>query len=249
MTKFNEILRSDLASELVKAKVTTLEEQVKREEVRLSDTQARAINKSAGRYISICSPIALESNYPLFSRLSSAIATDLKSLVKGDKLLVIGLGNPSLSSDSLGAKTVEKLSVNDNLSAFCPLVSGLTGIESFDLCKAVVEVSNPSTVLCVDSLCAADRNRIATVFQLTDTGIIPGSGVGNHRRALNQKSLGVVTLSLGVPLVVYLSTLIREAGGDENRSDPELIVTPKDVDLLVENCAEILASAITTAIN
>lgn len=249
MANFNGFLRSDLASELVKTTSKVLDERITREEVRLNRAQAKEINKREGEYISFTSPIALEGNFALFSRLSNALAVDIKRLIRGKRLLVIGLGNPSLSSDSLGPKTVEKLSVSDNLLSFCPLVSGLTGIESFDLCKAVAREVNPDTVLCVDSLCAADRKRIATVFQLTDTGIIPGSGVGNHQRALDRETLGVQTLSLGVPLVVYLSTLIREAGGDENLSDPELIVTPKEVDVLVENCAEILASAIASAVN
>ena len=124
-----------------------------------------------------------------------------------------------------------------------PGVPGITGIESFDVVKGVCDEVRPTLVIAVDSLAAASAARLGTVIQLCDAGITPGSGVSNHKRRLSRDTLGVQVIGLGVPLVVYASTLVRDAGGDEGRFG-SLIVTPKEVDVYVADAAEIIADAI-----
>ena len=133
------------------------------------------------------------------------------------------------------------------LCALTPNVLGMTGIESYDIISAVADRIKPDAVLVIDALTAAAPSRIASAFQVTDSGITPGSGVENHRRRLDEKSLGFRVVSVGVPLVVYSSTIAREFCSAAEGGAGDMIVTPKDVDILVEDCAKIISGAINGA--
>ena len=165
-----------------------------------------------------------------------------------------------MPADSLGGKKGGRMgstrrgvqrSAGGALSVLTPSVAGVTGVESFDVVAGVVERTRPDAVIAVDSLASAAASRIASAFQATDTGITPGSGVSNHRERLCRDSLGVPVVSLGVPLVVYASTLIEDATGKPCPAESEdvgnMVVTPKDIDLYVADCADILASAVMRA--
>lgn len=200
--------------------------------------------------------------------------------------LIIGLGNKNMTADALGNKVCDKLIVTrhiydmiknefnhslNNLSAIAPQVLGVTGIETFDVLEGIVNKTKPDLVIIVDSLASQKTGRIATTFQLSDSGIIPGSGLNNPRMEISQKTLGVPVISIGVPLVVYARTisfdvmqsLFNKAGQgvlSEDRVSEilnecvkdtvgDLVVTPKDIDVIVNDCAYILAVGINLAIH
>lgn len=219
------------------------------------------LRRPQGKYSTVESRAVVERNRKRYGEIASQLARALKNLLsaKVRSVLVVGLGNPNMTADSLGAQTCARLMATRHISAdkagisvLTPSVVGVTGIESFDVVAGVVERTQPDAVIAVDSLASAATSRIASAFQATDTGITPGSGVSNHRERLCRSSLGVPVVSLGVPLVVYASTIIEDATGKACPSDSmdtvgNMVVTPKDIDLFVADCADILASAIGQA--
>lgn len=170
-------------------------------------------------------------------------------------VLIIGLGNKGVTADALGPEVVENLFITRHLikeygpfaistekvgriSGIAPGVMAQTGMESKEIIKGLVEQIHPDYVITVDALAARNGNRLGKTIQFTDTGITPGSGVGNHRVSINESSIGKKVLSIGVPTVIDAATLVfdtlmesKEAG--YRRMDPklqEMFVTPKDID-------------------
>lgn len=245
--------RTDMAVELIKGSGKR-KGKIVRTDIELDEETANRYGKAPGKYITIeCDAIkALDKGY--YKRLSSAIGEVINEICgHAENVLVVGLGNPKLTADSLGSKVFDRLIVTRQLSdavteisGICPNVMGVTGIESFDVIKGVCERIKPDLVIAVDSLSSATTGRIASAFQLCSSGITPGSGVSNHRMRLDKSSLGCNVISLGVPLVVYASTIIDEAADEAKLTDEmrNLIVTPKDIDFLVEECADVIAAAI-----
>lgn len=246
--------RTDLASELVRPRVIRLNEHVSRTDVTLDDAAAEALAKPPGRYVTVSGSAIVRGEREYYPRLVRALSDALKEFVGSpETCLIVGLGNPSMTADALGASVVKRVTVtripgeSGGVCTLCPSVSGVTGVESYDVISGVAAIVKPSLIIAVDSLCAAASDRLASAFQITDTGIAPGSGVGNHRFRLDRASLGCPVIGVGVPLVVYASTMIREAGAEPTESD--LIVTPKDVDLIVGDCAAVIATAIDAALS
>jgi len=161
-------------------------------------------------------------------------------------VLVVGLGNRNITADSIGPKTAEKILATrhimgnfaksiglENLksvSVIVPDVLGKTGIEVQEILSGVIKKTNADTVIVIDALCAKSKDRIFRTVQLTDSGIAPGSGVKNSRKELSKNTLGVNVIAIGVP------TVIQFPNDSEN-----LIVTPKECDLLSDKISEILA--------
>ena len=197
---------------------------------------------------------------------------------KGD-LLVLGLGNRRMTADALGDRVVSGILVTrhlqetenslDGLRSVCamsPGVLGVTGVETAELALGLVERLKPAGVLVVDALAALETSHIGTTIQLTDTGIHPGSGVGNHRVGITRDVLHVPVIALGLPLVVYATTIVRDAlkrilsaekSDDEayemaehltDQAHTELVVTPKNIDELVAGLADMLALAVNSAL-
>lgn len=201
-------------------------------------------------------------------------------------VLVTGLGNRSVTPDALGPRTVERVLVTrhmdgclpDDVSArmasvcaAAPGVLGVTGLETAEVLRGMAEHVQPDAVIAVDALAARSSARICSTIQIADTGISPGSGVGNHQKALTRETLGAPVIAVGVPMVVYASTIasdamsdmIREDGGTEADEEKvaacvervvserlgDLIVTPREVDALVERMAGILAEGINLALH
>ena len=192
-------------------------------------------------------------------------------------VLVVGLGNRSVTPDALGPLAVDHTLVTRHLHrehltgalagvcALSPGVMGVTGIESGEIVRAVIGAVSPRAVIAIDSLAAHSLDRLSSTVQLTDTGIQPGSGVGNHRAALTRKTLGVPVLAVGVPMVIHAAALARDAfrllsGEDESRLDTlmralmdgdlgDMIVTPREVDDLVNNAAVMLAGGVNRALH
>ena len=224
---------------------------------------AKKLHRAEGVYCTVESPAVVTHRAEDFPAVVREIAKAVKMLLPHSvrSVLAVGLGNPNMTADSLGAKVCARLtevvhlnnaaSPRIKISVLTPNVLGVTGVESFDVVAGVVSRVKPDAVIAVDSLASAAVTRLASAFQATDTGITPGSGVSNHRERLCRDSLGVPVLSLGVPLVLYASTIIEDALGHEcpdcDESVMNLLVTPKDVDLYVHDCAEILSQAIVTA--
>lgn len=179
------------------------------------------------------------------------------------KVLCVGLGNEKITPDSLGSKTVDLLTVTSNLynlprirskygnlCAYKSSVSGLTGIESYDLITSLIDSVKPDIVIAIDTLCTSKISRLAKCIQITDDGIIPGGGVNNAKQKLNKKSLGIPVIAIGVPLVIYLKTVLREHDVKEIDEDiVDLAVTAKDIDFLIDTYSSVIAEGINQAIH
>ena len=231
------MLKTDLARELVRTNTKKIDERIARADLYVDAALSKKTGKPEGRYITIESDVVTKGDISLFPRLSSALSDAIKMLAKGkSRALAVGLGNRLLTADALGVLTIDKLVVENlcgdvTMRTLAPSVVGVTGIESYDVIRGVAEVVKPDVVFAIDSLCAAKVGRIGTSFQLSDAGITPGSGVKNARRPI------------GVPMVVFASTITLESGGDAELEE-DFVVTPKDVDILVGHCADIISSAI-----
>ncbi len=232
-------------------------------EVKVDAALAAKLGRPEGRYVTVESKYALCGDRSNYMPLIESIAGAIRSMCVGSKtFLAVGVGNPLLTADALGSRAVTLLKVNrgsravgsKELSAFAPIVSGITGIESFDIVAGVCSIVKPDCVIIIDSLASAAVSRIGTAFQICDSGLTPGSGVGGKNRALNAENLKVRrTVSVGVPLVVHAETIIRDAlGGKAENINPQvadLVVTPKDIDMVMSECAHIIAESINAALS
>ncbi len=188
-------------------------------------------------------------------------------------VLVVGLGNPCLASDAVGPFTVREITVTRHLkdampalfealggipvAALSPGVVGQTGIETAELVRGAAETVRPALVITVDALAARETGRLANTVQLSDTGIRPGSGVGNHRAAIDRSLLGVPVIAVGVPTVIDANTLVLDAldktgsGNAPERFFPEdenFFVSLKECDAAVGAVSSLLAEAIDLAL-
>lgn len=186
------------------------------------------MGKPKGTYITIEVPALAKADQDLKDEISQVLAKELRNLTNADKFtksLIVGLGNWNVTPDALGPKVVEKVFVTRhffkaynktedetmaNVSAISPGVMGLTGLETSEIIKGIVEKSHPDLVIAVDALASRKMERVSTTIQITDTGISPGSGVGNKRKALNQEYLGVPTIAIGIPTVVDAATMVND---------------------------------------
>lgn len=249
-----------------------------------TDEAASALQKSKGLYITIEAPDLVLRESELIKAVTEALSAELTGLIdKGGTsgtVLVVGLGNRAVTPDALGPKTAEKILVTRHIKqympdaipngvrsvcAVSPGVLGVTGIETMEVIQGIVERSKPSLIIAIDSLSSRRTERIASTIQLCDAGIQPGAGVGNIRSELDEASLGIPVIAVGVPLVVYASTISRDTigliaselgllGNEEkikelaakaiSEKTGELIVTPKEIDSLIECTSTILADGI-----
>ena len=198
-----------------------------------------------------------------------------KDVNESFSVLVAGLGNAELTVDAIGPQTVKLLTATRHLrkyeqelyrdlecvaiSAIAPGVLGQTGIETLELLRGIAEYVKPDVVLVVDALAARSCQRLTSTVQISDAGICPGSGVGNHRKAITKESLGIPVISLGVPTVVDSSTLVYDAleqAGIREICEPlkevlkrgkSFFVSPKESDLITKRISELLACSIGVA--
>lgn len=190
-----------------------------------NEKQSNYYNKPIGQYKLVSIPNVLylyleEINY-IKKIISSTFQSVIGKIKKSDKILIVGLGNRHISSDSLGTKVVSMINVNIDdgkkakVMAFCPSVLGLTGIKTYDTISGVVDKVKPTHLILIDSLCAGSVDRLGTSIQISNTGICPGSGIGNKQKCID-KNLAPNVFSVGVPLLIYASTFIRQAFNDKN---------------------------------
>ena len=236
------------------------------------------------RYITIEQGSLWDKEGQDLDEITDIISCELTALVKSVcqkapnkdfSILVAGLGNSEITADAIGPLTVKNLTVTRHLknfepniyadigrcgiSAFSPGVLGQTGIESAELILGAVKTSSPDLVIAVDALAARSCERLASVVQISDAGIRPGSGIGNMRSEISKKSLGIPVISIGVPTVVNSSTLvcdvlhsagINKIDGDIERvleSGRSFFVTPKESDIMTKKIAIIIAESIEKA--
>ena len=245
--------------------------------VRILDGRGeQALGKPAGTYITLELDGLARRESDAFGRAARALAAELAPLLPRDPrapALVVGLGNRAITPDNIGPKAADHTMVTRHLveqvpehfGAFRPVaalaagVLGTTGVESGQLVRAVAERIRPACVLCVDALAARSVRRVCRTVQVADTGITPGSGVGNAREALNAQTLGVPVIAIGVPTVVDAATLTRDVLAQAGREGLEphalgeagggLIVTPRDIDTQVHDLAKVIGYGINLALH
>lgn len=186
----------------------------------LNGRGSQAMGKPIGNYITIESEEILRDGARK-ELVLLCLMEQLKKLIRGmkcEKVLVVGLGNRQITSDSLGPDMIENIIVTGEMVdgkktkvyALAPGVMGQTGMETVDILKPIVEKLKPDFLVVVDALAARSMSRLCTTVQLTDTGISPGSGIGNQRKALTKKTLGVPVIAIGIPTVVDAKTIISD---------------------------------------
>ena len=256
-------------------------------EVIVSDEEAAGLlGKPIGRYLTLeCGPLRRrdpEVRAAMGNLLAEELGRMLPELGGDACAMVVGLGNRQITPDALGPAVIERTLVTRHLSdqlsalpglrsvaAIAPGVMGVTGIETMDAVARLAELVRPAAMICIDSLAARDSARVGTTLQLTNTGIQPGAGVGNHRRALTRESVGAPVVAIGMPTVIHAATLARDAFEWLGRQNGEpadeaalghmerallsgeagdMIVTPREIDALIQDAAGIIAAALNRAL-
>lgn len=234
---------------------------------------AKALGKPMGTYITLEAPNMTEPEEDFHQEISEILARELRTVLpnpdKEQSILVVGLGNREVTADSLGPNVVDNLFVNRHIvleygkvayncskmhlvSTLIPGVMAKTGMESAEIIKGVIGETKPDLVIAIDALAARSTKRLNRTIQITNTGIHPGSGVGNHRNAITQESLHIPVLALGVPTVVDAATIVGDVMGERPATLKELnnmYVTTKDVDLQIKQISHILCDGINKALN
>ena len=238
---------------------------------------AEKIGKPMGNYVTIEIRNLETEDEELCKRGAKAVCDELKKMIKlsaDAPVLVAGLGNQYITPDSIGPKTVGKLTVTRHItreagtgfdfdirpvSAVAPGVLGLTGIETSEILTGVAERVKPSLIIAVDALASRKLSRLGTTVQICDTGISPGSGVGNNRNEISEKTLGIPVIAIGVPMVVDALTLATDiletvSGRTDSIKDvvmpakKNMVVTPNDVDIISNQASDIIAEGINNAL-
>lgn len=264
----------------------------------LNEQGAQNMGKPIGTYITISSDALKINNHAEHAKLSDVLTSNLQKLLPlsspDDLVLVVGLGNWKATPDSLGPRVTGETMATRHLfgrippdilagvrpvSTIAPGVLGITGIETAEIIQAVVERIQPKLVIAFDALAAGDVSRIGTTIQLANTGIDPGSGLGNHRVGLNQETLGVPVIAVGIPTVVNAAVIahnVLESFLEQLENKPHLqkllddlpqpllenvirqtlspyndhlAVTPKEIDDIIANAVEVIAQSLKKALH
>lgn len=239
--------------------------------VRVLDREGeQALGKPEGCYVTLTLEGLASREEDIFNRAVRAVAGELfeqmKDIPPQGLVLVAGLGNRAITPDAIGPKVHEYTLVTRHLVAqmpehfgalrpvasVCAEVLGSTGVESGEVVRAVCEAIHPACVIAVDALASRSLERLCRTVQLSDTGITPGSGVGNHRLGLNRKTLGVPVIAIGVPTVVDGATMAADLLGTEELpplgKGGELFVTPKDIDSQIADLSKVIGYGINLAL-
>jgi spore protease len=249
----------------------------------------KAIGKKIGTYVTFESKNMAKGDPIADENCSKALAEEIKSMA-GNALdggiLVVGLGNRMVTPDALGPEVCDLVFVTrhmieyapetidarvGNVSAISPGVLGITGLETGEIIEGVVEHTKPTLIIAIDSLASRSIERVSTTLQIGDSGIAPGAGIGNKRKALDKETLGIPVLAVGVPLVVYASTIandLMEAAMTKTLQDSktqyrvqdilrgmsdvegaDMIVTPKEIDKVIKDLARIISDALNISLH
>ena len=259
---------------------------------------AESIGKPIGNYITIDVKKLKVAGEEEIQKTAETLSSELKKIIdmhtdKQGDILIVGLGNIYVTPDALGPKVINEIDVTRHIikylpqyidegtrpvSAISPGVLGTTGIETVEILKGIVDNIKPKLLVVIDALASRSIERISSTIQISDTGIVPGAGVGNTRQEISQNTLGIPVVAIGIPTVVELATLVSDgidifidrlqekAESNEylnklqendkyeevkealNVGEYNMIVTPKEIDDLIENMKDIVARGINFAV-
>lgn len=240
---------------------------------------AKIIGKPMGTYITLDAPDMMDPDDNYHAEVSHEIAKHIKAMLpmkkKEQSFLVVGLGNRDVTADSLGPRSVDNLMITrhivekfgaaayardqvNKVSAIIPGVMARTGMEAAEIVKGVVEQTSPDVILAIDALAARSTKRLNRTIQISNAGIHPGSGVGNHRNALDETTLGIPVIAIGIPTVVDAGTIVKDAL-DKNGAGKiikeafpiadlnNFYVTGKDIDEIVKRLSFTVSEALNEA--
>lgn len=283
----------------IESKAEEINENIKLEKVKITNENGeKAIGKPIGNYITIDVKNLKIIQEDDLQKAADILSKELKQILdnhideKGE-VLVVGLGNIYVTPDSLGPKVINEIEVTRHIinympqyveegtrmvSAIAPGVLGTTGIETLEILKGIIDNIKPKLIIAIDALASRSIERISSTVQLSDTGIVPGAGVGNKRNEISINTLGIPVVAIGIPTVVETAVLVndsldlfieklqdnaksneylnnlKEADNYEEikeiliPKDYNLIVTPKEIDDLIENMKEIVSRGINQAL-
>lgn len=289
-------------AEGVTAEEESFGENIKVTRVKILDEKGqKSLGKEKGEYITIEIKSDVGREQKLYEEACRICAKEISKIIKikrEETVLVVGLGNWNITADALGPKAAGNVLVTRHLleympeeidsrlrsvCALSPGVLGITGVETGEIIKGLVDRIKPSLVIAVDALCSRRMERVNSTIQITDTGITPGAGIGNRRMEINKKALGVPVVAIGVPTVVEAATIAGDtidmiladlkANAGENKPLYKLlsviaeedkysmikqvltpqygdfVVTPKEVDTVVDNISSVIANGINIALH
>lgn len=276
-----------------------IDENLKVSIVRITNENGeQAIGKPMGTYVTIDIKKLKLAEEEEIQKSAETLSQQLKEVIDKhiefkDDILVVGLGNLYVTPDSLGPKVINEIDVTRHIikylpqyidensrpvSAISPGVLGTTGIETLEILEGIVQNIKPKLLIVIDALASRSIERISSTIQISDTGIVPGAGVGNTRKEISQKTLGIPVVAIGIPTVVesavlvndcldlFIDKLQQEAKSNDylnklkdqdnyeeikealNPSDYNMIVTPKEIDELIENMSSIVARGINMSL-
>lgn len=264
----------------------------------INENGEQAIGKPQGTYVTLDIKNIKTIQHEEIEKVANVLANELRNLINKhitdvDDILVVGLGNIYVTPDALGPKVVPEIEVTRHIlqympkampedtrpvSAIAPGVLGITGIETMEILKGIVDNVKPKMLIVIDALASRNIERISSSIQLSDTGIVPGAGVENTRKEISEKTLGIPVVALGIPTVVDLASItndcirifiedlqqkamsndalnkLKDTDNYEqikealNVGKYNMIVTPKEIDELIENMKEIVALGINQAL-
>ncbi len=240
----------------------------------LTDSAAESLKKPKGKYITIEFP-TLTDNFQHNDKRIERISTEIRNLIPEKGLvLVVGIGNTEITPDALGPKSTSYILATRHIkgelarstgldklrpvSAVFPGVLGQTGIETSEFITSIVNKLKPSCVIVIDALASKQAKHLGCTIQISNTGISPGSGVGNSRPCISKETLNVPVISIGVPTVIDASTLayslIDENNAPHNLHEifaphgADMMVTPREIDLLIERASKLIGLSINCAL-
>lgn len=283
----------------VESEQEEIDENLKVERVRITNEEGeKAIGKPIGTYVTVDIKGLKIAQEEELEKASTVVSKELGKIIdkhidKKGEILVVGLGNIYVTPDSLGPKVINDIEITRHIinylpqyveegtrmvSAISPGVLGTTGIETVEILKGIVDNINPKLLIVIDALASRSIERISSTVQISDTGIVPGAGVGNTRREISKNSLGIPVIAIGIPTVVETAVLVNDSLDlfieklqDEAKSNDylnrlkeednyeeikealipkeyNLIVTPKEIDELIENMTKIVATGINQSV-
>ena len=276
-----------------------INENIKVSRVKITNENGeQAIGKPKGNYVTIDVKRLKIAGEEEIQKASETLSNELRNIIgahtdKQGEILIVGLGNIYVTPDALGPKVINEIDVTRHIikylpqyveegtrpvSAISPGVLGTTGIETVEILKGIVDNTKPKLLVVIDALASRSIDRISSTIQISDTGIVPGAGVGNTRQEISQSTLGIPVVAIGIPTVVELATLVSDgidifidrlqekAESNEylnqlqqndkyeevkealNVGEYNMIVTPKEIDDLIENMKDVVARGINFAV-
>lgn len=231
-----------------------------------TENGAKAIGKPVGTYLTLEAPDMAVPDEGSHREVSEVLAEQLRALMKEnmESVLVVGLGNREVTPDALGPEVIGNLYITRHIlreygeyafpdkkvaaiSGIVPGVMAQTGMETLEIIKGIISETCPQLVIAIDALAARSVKRLGRTIQIADTGINPGSGVGNHRKGLNEETLGVPVVAIGVPLVVDAATIVYDVCQDVDKIPNGIVgmfVTPKNIDEMVKSLSYTISEAL-----